>query len=98
MPTARRKAYWVYVLYSDTGGRFYVGLSEDPQRRLASHNAGKSRWTSRHVPWRIVFERRFPSLTEARRFENLLKRQHGGAGLFKHTGLRPEEFGPSQGS
>ena len=90
--------YWVYVLYSDDAHRFYVGSSDDPDRRLESHNAGMSRWTARHMPWRIVYRQRFPDITRARRFENRLKRQRGGGGFFALTGLSPGEFGRQQGS
>lgn len=90
--------YWVYVLYSDSADRFYIGISEDPDRRLASHNAGRSRWTSRYTPWRIVYRRRFPRITQARKFENRLKRQRGGNGFFTITGLNPVDFGRRQGS
>ncbi len=92
------KPYWVYVLYSDSADRFYSGISEDPDRRLESHNDGKSRWTARHMPWRIVYRQCLPDITEARRFENRLKRQRGGHGFFALTGLDPGEFGRSPGS
>jgi len=88
----------VYVLWSDTGRRFYTGLSEDVEHRLAQHNAGFSRWTARYAPWRCVFLRAFPTLTEARRFENLLKRQKGGQGFYRATGLSAQEYPRSTGS
>jgi putative endonuclease len=96
--SARRRPYWVYVLYSDSGDRFYTGLSEDVDERLRKHNAGRSRWTARHRPWRCVFRREFRDLTEARRFERLLKRQKGGDGLFRLTGLRARDFRVGDGS
>ena len=76
-----QKAYWVYVLYSDSGDRFYIGISEDVDQRLRQHNSGLSRWTSRHIPRRCVYSTQLPNLTEARRFENHLKRQKRGGGF-----------------
>ena len=90
--------YWVYVLYSHSGACFYTGLSEDVDRRLESHNAGMSRWTSRYRPWRCVYRRRFSCLTEARKWENTLKRQKGGRGFYELTGLDPLQFEGPQGS
>jgi putative endonuclease len=81
--------YWVYALRSDRLPRFYIGLAEDVDARLRQHNQGRSQWTARYRPWRCVFRRAFPNLTEARQFENLLKRQKGGRGFYQHTGLTP---------
>ena len=92
MPGAA-KPYWVYVLFSDSGRRFYIGITEDVQARLALHSAGQSRWTRRHAPWRCVYQIRMDSLTEARKFENLLKRQKAGDGFYALTGLEREQFG-----
>ena len=95
----RGQPYWVYVLFSDSAGLFYIGVTEDVEARLGTHNSGKSRWTSRHTPWRCVFSKQFPSLTDARQFENRLKRQKGGEGFFRLTGLqRSDAGGPAQGS
>ena len=90
-----QQPYSCYVLWSDTGQSFYIGVTDDIPRRLAQHNNSESKWTSRHAgTWQIVWSRVFSSLGEARSFENLLKRQKGGAGFFRLTGI-PK---PSSGS
>src|SRR5438067_886873 len=88
------KAYFVYVLWSDSGRRFYTGIAEDPDYRLAQHNdsAGKH-WTVRLRPWRIVYRELQPDFSSARRRENELKKQKSGNGFFKKTGLNPILFG-----
>lgn len=79
--------YQVYVLQNPSG-KYYIGLSEDTQQRLKQHNSGVSKWTKKHMlPWSIVWSSECLSLTEARKLENLLKRQKGGAGFYKMTGL-----------
>jgi len=40
------KSYCVYVLWSSSASRFYIGISGGPQTRLKQHNAGISKWTS----------------------------------------------------
>jgi predicted GIY-YIG superfamily endonuclease len=40
------KPYFVYVLRSPSGHRFYTGISEDPQHRADQHNQGISNWTA----------------------------------------------------
>jgi putative endonuclease len=41
--------FFVYVLVSDVKGlRFYVGMSENVERRLLEHNSGKTKSTKGH--------------------------------------------------
>ena len=87
------KTYQVYVLWSICSQKFYTGLSEDPKTRLIQHNTGVSKWTKRYAgSWELVWESDPMSLSEARKFENLLKRQKGGQGFFRLTGLDPAVF------
>jgi putative endonuclease len=72
--------YQVYVL-NNSAGRKYIGLSQDPQTRLLQHNSGISHWTKGKGPWTIVWLSNPMNLSEARKFENKLKRQKGGLGL-----------------
>ena len=44
-------------------------------------------WTKNRGPWDLVWTSEAMSLTEARRFENYLKRQKGGNGFYQATGL-----------
>ena len=88
-----QQSYSVYILWSDTGKRFYTGLTENPAIRLKQHNDGQSKWTKRYAgSWTIVWQQKFESLSEARRFENKLKRQKGGNGFWVLTGLDPTQF------
>jgi len=83
--------YSVYVIQNHTA-RFYIGLSDDVNRRVSQHNDGLSQWTRNKGPWHLVWQSAPMSLTEARKLENLLKKQKGGAGFFKLTGLtRPAD-------
>lgn len=72
----------VYVIVNALARR-YIGVSENPFIRLEQHNAGVSRWTRGKGPWKIVWASEPMSLSEARKLENRLKKQEGGAGLFK---------------
>ena len=90
------ESYFTYVLWSPAGQCFYIGVTANVLRRLAQHNDGLSRWTSRHAgTWELVWQREFPNLSEARKCEELLKRQKGGDGFFHLTGLRRHESAPS---
>ncbi len=83
---ALEQLYQVYVL-RNLQGRRYIGLSEDVSRRLAQHNAGVSQWTSRRGPWSLVWTSERLTLTQARQLESYLKRQKGGVGFARVTGL-----------
>ena len=44
--------YYIYILYSESSDRFYVGHSNDPHRRLIEHNTKPfNTYTSKHRPW-----------------------------------------------
>jgi putative endonuclease len=86
------KPFFTYILWSPSGQRFYIGISEDPSHRLDQHNQGISRWTARYRPWQLVLVERFPCYTDARKRELLLKAQKSGQGFFQLTGLDPTMF------
>jgi len=48
-------AYHVYILYSQSLDRYYVGSSSDIQDRLSRHNGGRSKSTKAGVPWALVY-------------------------------------------
>jgi predicted GIY-YIG superfamily endonuclease len=80
------KLYKVYVI-QNPAGKFYIGLSEDVTERVRDHNSGISKWTKSRGPWTLVWTSPPLTLTEARKLENLLKRQKGGVGFYQMTGL-----------
>jgi putative endonuclease len=46
---------YVYLLQSYAfADQRYVGVTSDLKKRLAEHNTGKSRHTSKYVPWKLV--------------------------------------------
>ena len=78
--------YQVYVIQNEAS-RFYIGLSDDVEKRLLDHNSGLSTWTRHRGPWKLVWRSAAMNLTEARKLENLLKAQKGGDGFYRMTGL-----------
>src|SRR5262245_51466582 len=47
--------YYVYILKSQVDGTYYKGSSEDYIRRFEEHNAGLSEYTSRKIPWDLIY-------------------------------------------
>jgi predicted GIY-YIG superfamily endonuclease len=78
--------YRVYVI-QNLEGKFYIGMSEDIATRFTQHNEGVSKWTKHRGPWTLRWTSEAMSITAARKLENELKRQKGGDGFYRHTGL-----------
>ncbi|MGH9556552.1 MAG: GIY-YIG nuclease family protein [Terriglobales bacterium] len=64
---------FLYILQSDSSGRFYIGSTTDPDRRLSEHQRGKTPSTRGRGPWRLVYREEFPTLKAARQRERQLK-------------------------
>ncbi|MFW5755860.1 MAG: GIY-YIG nuclease family protein [Tangfeifania sp.] len=69
--------YYVYLLESESSGIWYVGLSQNPDERLIHHNRGKSKFTSGHRPWKMLYQEKVGSLYEARKKEKYYKSSAG---------------------
>ena len=69
--------WYVYVLWSLKSERLYTGSTNDLERRLAEHNAGKSTYTSQTGPYQLVYHEEWPTQLEARRRERFLKSGKG---------------------
>ena len=55
---------------------------------FTAHNAGVSQWAGRRGPWCLIWPSKPMPLGDARKLENLLKRQKAGVGLYRITGLQ----------
>ncbi len=77
--------YFVYLLKSlQPGGRPYVGRSSNVTARLAAHNAGRCRHTSRFRPWKVAVCIEFDDEARAAQFERYLKSGSGWAFSRRH--------------
>jgi len=92
MSFVSNKPYFVYVIWTDSARRFYIGISENASSRLAQHNAGVSVWTAKFGPWRLVHTEQFTDYSGARKRELALKKQKGGMGFYKLIGRSYEEL------
>ena len=57
-------------------GRFYIGMTGDPERRLQEHNSRTGRWTSSGKPWELLGEE-YPDRGAAAARETFLKCRRG---------------------
>ncbi|NWF89883.1 MAG: GIY-YIG nuclease family protein, partial [Ignavibacteriaceae bacterium] len=58
-------SYFVYILKSQSANKYYIGLSENPERRLKFHNTIEKGFTSRYRPWEISYTKEYESKEQA---------------------------------
>jgi putative endonuclease len=65
---------FVYILRSQSSSRFYVGSTNDLERRLSEHDRSHSPATRGRGPWILVYREEWPTLLAARRREREIKK------------------------
>ncbi|MCM4173441.1 excinuclease ABC subunit C [Arenibacter sp. TNZ] len=67
--------YVVYILFSETSDRYYVGQTNNIEKRLVTHNNGGKKYTSKGRPW--ILKRVYPCTyrTEAVQLERRIKKR-----------------------
>jgi len=70
-------SYFVYILKSQSYSKYYVGMSDNPQRRLSEHNQGKVTATKHYRPYQIVLIEEFPDRQKAHFREKYFKTGFG---------------------
>ena len=76
---------FVYVIKScNNPSRYYTGVTSDVTARLAAHNAGHCRHTSRFGPWKMDVVIEFADEGRAIAFEKYLKSGSGVAFAQRH--------------
>lgn len=65
--------YQVYILHSQKLNRYYVGFTNDLQRRLAEHNRKKGKYTDAGIPWELVYTENYSTRQSAMKRERFIK-------------------------
>ena len=66
---------YVYILYSSSLGKFYVGSTDNVERRIDQHNSGRSNLTSKGIPWKLITRIECKSRSEAMGLEIQIKKR-----------------------
>ncbi|HNW09466.1 MAG TPA: GIY-YIG nuclease family protein [bacterium] len=69
--------YYVYILFSGKLGKKYIGFTSNLKKRMLYHNSGKSCYTCKGIPWKLVYYEVFRSEIDARKEEFFLKSGRG---------------------
>lgn len=67
------KMFYLYILHSIKNGRYYVGSCQDLEQRFKQHNSGLVKSTKGYLPWELVYNEQYKTLSEARKRENQVK-------------------------
>ncbi len=67
----------VYILYSPTYDKFYIGYTANLIARMQSHNVVGRGYTKRYRPWEVVYVEVFATKNEALKREKFLKSGKG---------------------
>jgi putative endonuclease len=85
----RFMAFSVCVLKSESSGKHYDGMTTDLSRRLKDHNSGRSKFTSGHIPWVLIYQEDSPDFASGRLREKYLKTAAGKRFIEKVIGSSP---------
>ncbi|MCR4417316.1 MAG: GIY-YIG nuclease family protein [Ignavibacteria bacterium] len=67
--------FYVYILHSLKTNRYYVGQTNDLERRLMYHNSGYNPSTKSGIPWELVYVEEYSSKQEAFNREQEIKKK-----------------------
>ncbi|MSR67938.1 GIY-YIG nuclease family protein [Candidatus Peribacteria bacterium] len=76
--------HYVYILESADHEHWYVGVTDNLERRITEYNNAKSPHTSKIAQWRLKTYTAFPDRVRAEEFEHYLKSHSGRAFTKKH--------------
>jgi putative endonuclease len=65
--------YWLYILYSDSLGKYYVGSTHELDARLQRHLSNHHGFTAAAKDWQLVYSERYSSKIEALKREQQIK-------------------------
>ncbi len=65
--------FYVYILYSESFDKFYIGQTNDLAARFSRHEKGYVKSTKRFRPWKMVHSEEYNSRTDSVRREGRLK-------------------------
>jgi putative endonuclease len=72
-------SYWVYILRSDSAGRYYCGRTNDLERRVHEHDDPtycETQTTKRFKgPWKLIWFQERPGRSDAMKLERSIKKR-----------------------
>ncbi|MDA0195631.1 MAG: GIY-YIG nuclease family protein [Bacteroidetes bacterium] len=68
-------SFYCYIIYSDQLDKYYIGESEDVEKRIVEHNGAhyKGAFTSQVNDWKLFWSYQLTSRADARKLETFIK-------------------------
>ena len=82
--------YFTYILKSKNFPKHYIGQTENIEKRLAEHNSGETGYTSKYLPWELIYSESFETRSEVMKREKYFKSYLGRKWLFENKILVAE--------
>ena len=79
--------FYVYILWSNSIEKFYIGSTENLIKRVQSHNKGLGNWTRKAHDWILVHSISQYSRSEALELEKRIKKR-GAKRWLEDKGLK----------
>jgi len=79
--------YYTYILRSLKDGGYYIGSSENLEKRLGDHNRGSVKASRNRRPLEIVYTEEYATRSEAVARERQIKSYKGGVAFKRLLGL-----------
>ena len=70
--------FQVSIIKSTKKVRYYTGHTDNIQRRLKEHNAGRNKSTKAYIPWCLVYSESYATKNDAYEREMQIKSYKGG--------------------
>jgi putative endonuclease len=77
--------FHVYILQSQSTGRFYVGHTENLTKRVFEHNNNRTPSIKNRGPWVLIYKEEYSSRPEAAQRERQIKRMKSHQWIEKAT-------------
>jgi len=68
-------SFTTYILFSKSKKKYYVGSTNNINRRFTEHNSKQTKSTKFGVPWIIVFEKEYSTKSDATCLEMKIKKR-----------------------
>jgi putative endonuclease len=65
--------FYTYILFSKKINKYYVGNTNNIEKRLIEHNRGKTTFTKTGIPWELKYFETFQTKAEASKREYFIK-------------------------
>ncbi|WP_298239041.1 GIY-YIG nuclease family protein [uncultured Algibacter sp.] len=78
---------FVYILFSQSLSKYYVGQTADFDKRLERHNLGYVKSTKHGLPWELILKIEVLSRREALILEKKIKKRGAKRYLDNHFGV-----------